>query len=232
MIMFCFVLFCFVLFCFVFDFCSLINLSHTINLQIREWKATHDQTGKQKGTYRLAPLRCLDFTTLNLSFDLSQNPFSCFFPVGNKELYVIFKQFGVILERSSAIIEQESEGGTLELKRVWDLFEGEEEDAREEKKGGCDLFDDDGEISSQLREKRGGGGGGGGERQREDVWCGVYFGLRKEVWLGTSEGWVWRKGNKLEKKRVEGGVRVMAVVGSQVFFFFNFIFFLFLFFFF
>ena len=195
----CFVIvFCFVLFCFVFC-CSLINLSHSINLQIREWKATHDLTGQQTGTYQLDSLRSLDFTSLNLSFDLSQNPFSCFFPVGNKELYVVFKQFGVILERSPFILEEEREGGRLELKRVWNIF----------------------------REKI------GGERQREDVWCGVYFGLRKEVWLGTSEGWVWRKGNKLEKKRVEGGVRVMAVVGSQVFFFFfHFFFIFFLFFFF
>ena len=199
------IVFCFVLFCFVFDCCSLINLSHTINLQIREWKATHDQTGKQTGTYQLDSLRSLDFTSLNLSFDLSQNPFSCFFPVGNKELYVVFKQFGVILERSPSILEEEREGGRLELKRVWDIFREKE---REECKGGR------GWSACQSREKI------GGEREREDVWCGVYFGLRKEVWLGTSEGWVWRKGNKLEKKRVEGGVRVMAVVGSQVFFFF------------
>ena len=131
---------------------------------------------------------------------------------------MIFRQFGVILERSSSIVEQESEGGTLKLKRVWALFEGEEENARgKEEKEGWDLFDDDREISSQLRKERGGGGGGG--RQREDVWCGVYFGLRKEVWWGTSEGWVWRKGKTLEKKKIEGGVRVMVVVGSQVFFF-------------
>ena len=140
---------------------------------------------------------------------------------------MIFKQYGVVLERSSSIIEQQSEGGTLELKRVWDLFEREEENAREEKKGGWDLFDDDSEIFSQSKEERGGGGGGG--KQREDVWCGVYFGLRKEVWWGTSEGWVWRKGNTLEKKKVEGGIRVMVVVGSQVFFFCCFFFFFFFF---
>ena len=116
---------------------------------------------------------------------------------------MVFKQFGVILERSPSILEKEREGGRLELKRVWDIFreKGEEEG---------------GSIAHQPREKI------GGERPREDVWCGVYFGLRKEVWLGTSEGWVWRKGNKLEKKKVEGGVRVMAVVGSQVFFIFIF----------
>ena len=136
-------------------------------------------------------------------------------------MFVIFRQFGVVLERSSSIIEQESEGGTLELKRVWDLF-GEEEDKGREYKGKEEeeerLFDEE-ERLSQSREKRGEGGGGGG-RQREDVWCGVYFGSRKEVWWGTSEGWVWRKGNTLEKKKVEGGVRVMVVVGSQVLFFF------------
>ena len=133
---------------------------------------------------------------------------------------MIFRQYGVVLERSSSIIEQQSEGATLELKRVWDLF-GEEDKKERECKGKEEehLFDEE-ERLSQSREERGGGGGGG--RQREDVWCGVYFGLRKEVWWGTSEGWVWRKGNTLEKKKVEGGVRVMAVVGSQVFFFFFF----------
>ena len=132
---------------------------------------------------------------------------------------MIFKQYGVVIERSSSIIEQEKEGGTLELKRVWDLF-GEEEDKERECKGKEEggLFDEE-ERLSQSREERGGGGGRGGGRQREDVWCGVYFGLRKEVWWGTSEGWVWRKGKKVEKKKVEGGVRVMVVVGSQVFFF-------------
>ena len=124
---------------------------------------------------------------------------------------MIFKQFGVILERSSSIVEQEREGGTLEFKRVWDLF-GEEEEGRECK--GFIKDDNEEERPSQSKEVRVGGGGG---RQREDVWCGVYFGLRKEVWWGTSEGWVWRKGNTLEKKKVEGGVRVMAVVGSQVY---------------
>ena len=139
---------------------------------------------------------------------------------------MIFRQYGVVLERSSSIIEQQSEGGTLELKRVWDLFGGEEDKGREckgkEKEG---RFFDEEERLSQSREEREGGGG----RQREDVWCGVYFGLRKEVWWGTSEGWVWRKGNTLEKKKVEGGVRVMVVVGSQVFLFFFFFFFFFFF---
>ena len=137
---------------------------------------------------------------------------------------MIFKQFGVVLERSSSIIEQESEGGTLELKRVLDLFGEEEDKGKGKEEEGC-LFDDEEERPSQSREER--GGGGGAKRQREDVWCGVYFGLRKEVWWGTSEGWVWRKGEKVEKKKVEGGVRVMAVVGSQVFFFFFFFFFFF-----
>ena len=62
---------------------------------------------------------------------------------------------------------------------------------------------------------------GGEERKgKEDVWCGVYFKLRKEVWVGTSEGWVWRKGAKMEKKKVPVevgvGIRAMAVVGTQV----------------
>ena len=86
------------------------------------------------------------------------------------------------------------------------------------------------EITSPLEDKEGEGrialgslwdffegegeGGEGGER--EEVWCGVYFGLRKEVWVGTSTGWVWRKGEKLERRKIEGGVRAMAVVGNQV----------------
>ena len=134
---------------------------------------------------------------------------------------MIFRQFGVILGRTSSIIEQEREGGRLELKRVWNVF-GEEDKGREckGKEEGGSLFED-GELCCVSRKER-------GEKQREDVWCGVYFGLRKEVWWGTSEGWVWRKGEKVEKKKVEGGVRVMAVVGSQVFFFFFFFFFFFL----
>ena len=118
-------------------------------------------------------------------------------------------------------MEQEREGGRLNLKGVLDLYreeEGRDEGKGKEKEGTS--FDGD-EICCVSKER-------GRERQREDVWCGVYFGLRKEVWLGTSEGWVWRKGNKLEKKKVEGGVRVMAVVGSQVFFFIFFYFFFFL----
>ena len=121
---------------------------------------------------------------------------------------MVFKQFGVILKRTSSI-----EGGKkLELKRMWDLFEEQE---RGESKG--KEQEEEGSVGDDERAGR-------EQRQREDVWCGVYFGLRKEVWLGTSEGWVWRKGNKVEKKKVEGGVRVMAVVGSQVFFFFFFFF--------
>ena len=55
------------------------------------------------------------------------------------------------------------------------------------------------------------------EEKEGEVWCGVYFGLREEVWVGTSEGWIWRKGaTMLEKRKVVGGVTAMAVVGSQV----------------
>ena len=62
---------------------------------------------------------------------------------------------------------------------------------------------------------------GGEERKgKEQVLCGVYFTLRKEVWVGTADGWVWRKGTKLEKKKIPAemgvGIRAMAVVGSQV----------------
>ena len=62
---------------------------------------------------------------------------------------------------------------------------------------------------------------GGEEREgKEEVWCGVYFKLRNEVWVGTSDGWVWRKGIQLEKKKIPVevgvGIRAMAIVGSQV----------------
>ena len=85
------------------------------------------------------------------------------------------------------------------------------------------------ERTSSIEEKEGEGKvtmgrtedmfeGKGGER--EEVWCGVYFRLRREVWVGTSEGWVWRKGEKLEKKkiceRIGVGVRAMVIVGTQV----------------
>ena len=86
--------------------------------------------------------------------------------------------------------------------------------------------DDKGEGRITLNRKmwdifEGGGEGGWGKGRGEEVWCGVYFGLRKEVWVGTSKGWVWRKGERLEKRKVggeggEGGVRTMTVVGSQV----------------
>ena len=221
--------------------------------QIREWKATPDLTGKQKGIFQLSSLRFLDFSSLNLSFDLSQNPFSCFFPVGNEELYVIFKQFGVILQRNSSIIEGETEEGRLEMKRVWDIFGGEEGErgerrerastawilgakkggwkvgARGESKGGRGGWKMG--VRREMNEGRGNNNNNNNNNKecggREEVWCGVYFGLRGEVWVGTSEGWVWRKGEKMEKRKVEGGVRVMAVVGSQVLIFFFFFFFFF-----
>ena len=161
---------------------------------------------------------------------------------------MIFKQYAVILEKTSSMIEEESLEGRLELKRVWDIF-GEEErgdwnwreggavrEGGENKrkswrvgmrlkiKGDSDLEKEGrGEKEKEKeKEKREEGrdligrGEKGGKR-REDIWSGVYFGLRKEVWVGTSEGWVWRKGDKLEKRKIDGGVRAMAVVGNQVF---------------
>ena len=72
----------------------------------------------------------------------------------------------------------------------------------------------------------------GGER--EEVCCGVYCDFTKEAWLGTSEGYVWRKGKSksglMERKEVGGGgVTAMAIVGNQVFYLFEIPFFFFFF---
>ena len=63
--------------------------------------------------------------------------------------------------------------------------------------------------------------GGEDKGKREEVWCGVYVekeGGEGEVWVGTSEGWVWRKkeGEKGEGMFVGMGVKTMVIVGSQV----------------
>ena len=91
----------------------------------------------------------------------------------------------------TAFDDKEGEGKVV-MSEKWDfLDEG----------GGWDLFEEN-EAS-----------------EREEVWCGVcfYVGMTKEVWVGTSEGGVWKKkGEKLEKKNVGAGVRTLAIVGNQV----------------
>ena len=58
----------------------------------------------------------------------------------------------------------------------------------------------------------------GGER--EEVWCGVYCAFTRDVWVGTSEGNVWRKElatGLIERKEIGGGgVRTLATVENQV----------------
>ena len=173
---------------------------------------------------------------------------------------MIFREFGVVLERFSTIENDKEEGG-LEMKSEWDIFGEEdkigerkggegwisgkkkvwrvgvggglrretmcegvetskrEEMIEEERGGGWDLFEDEETPNEPMTGREEGKRGQAfpiEEQERGEVWCGVYFGLRKEVWVGTAEGWVWRKGEKLEKRKVGGGVSAMAVVGNQV----------------
>ena len=90
---------------------------------MREWIATPDPTGQEKGRYKLSPLRSLHLSSPPLPFDPSHALFSCFFPVRDKEIYMFFKNVAVGLERTSPFEDKGGEG-RVEVDRVWDFFEG------------------------------------------------------------------------------------------------------------
>ena len=60
--------------------------------KIQKWSASPHLGGVKKGTYKLSPLRSLNLNNQSVPFNPAQRLFSCFIPVGDKEIYTCFSK--------------------------------------------------------------------------------------------------------------------------------------------